>query len=98
MRVFGNVGKDGMIIDFGELKGIIKHHFDHKLFIPKEDAPAWREALEILALPDEIVVFDGPPTAENIAKKIYEVLKQYFPDCDFSFALYEGPNEGVWIG
>ena len=98
LKVFGNVGEDGMIIDFGELKAVIKHHFDHKLIVPKEDVEEWREALEKLDLPFEVVGINGPPTAENIAKEIHNMLKRYYPDCFISFALYEGVNEGVYVG
>lgn len=98
LKVFGNVGENGMIVDFGELKAVIKHHFDHKLIVPKEDEKKWRKALKDLNLPLDIVAIDGQPTVENIAKEIYKLLREYYPDCYFTFALYEGPNEGVYVG
>lgn len=77
----GNVDiKTGMVCDFGEFKWLQKivDEFDHTLVLQKADL-----LLEYLLIgiddnkipPLDIVIFDGPPTAENICKYIVRKIQ-----------------------
>lgn len=69
--------KDGMVIDFGDLKKAVRalaDDWDHAL-IYQEDS---LKAATIAALKDEnfrLIEVPFRPTAENMAKHFYEVLK-----------------------
>jgi 6-pyruvoyltetrahydropterin/6-carboxytetrahydropterin synthase len=62
----------GMVVDFTDIKNTLKKWvddtLDHRLLLAKDDplVPVLRERGEVL------VVMDENPTAENIAKLIYE--------------------------
>lgn len=62
----------GMVIDFDDIKTLVKswvdEQMDHKMLLSREDPllPVLQEKGE------PTFVFDGNPTAENIARKIYE--------------------------
>ncbi|OGP15812.1 MAG: 6-pyruvoyl tetrahydrobiopterin synthase [Deltaproteobacteria bacterium RIFCSPLOWO2_02_FULL_50_16] len=62
----------GMVIDFGEIKDIIKKwiddHLDHKMLLHRSDPllPAFQ------AQNEPVYIFDDNPTAENVARVIYE--------------------------
>lgn len=66
----------GMIIDFGDIKSIAKQwldtHLDHKLLLCDQDplVPLLHEAGE------PIYLMSANPTAEAIAKEIYDALSQ----------------------
>jgi 6-pyruvoyltetrahydropterin/6-carboxytetrahydropterin synthase len=63
----------GMVLDFGEIKGMLSRwiddNLDHRMILHRDD-PAVR-ILEQLGEP--MYLLDVNPTAENIAKLIYEV-------------------------
>ena len=70
----------GMVIDFSDIKrvvsGWIDHNLDHRMILHRDD-PA-RPALEKLGEPMHLI--DVNPTAENIARLIFEFAKsQDFP-------------------
>jgi len=88
----------GMVIDFSDIKRLVANwidqNLDHRMILHRED-PA-REALEKLGEPMFLVDFN--PTAENIARLIFENARQQglpisevrlweTPHC---FATYQG--------
>jgi 6-pyruvoyltetrahydropterin/6-carboxytetrahydropterin synthase len=90
----------GMVVDFGELKNIvgrwIDETLDHRMLLHKDDP-----VLPYLASQGEpIHVMDANPTAENIARLIYEYTEsQGFPvvevklwETDSCCACYTGPG------
>lgn len=76
-----NHPKDGMVLDFSELKNIVKKHivtkFDHALMVnsasPKEQIEDFKKHTESL------IVVDFQPTTENIVAYIAEILQQHLP-------------------
>ena len=90
----------GMVVDFTRIKRIvsawINDALDHKMILNKDDPalPALRQQGE------PVFVLDVNPTAENIAKVIYDyTAAQGFPvvevllwETDDSFATYRGPG------
>ena len=73
--------KDGMVIDFGDLKKIVKKKvvdcFDHSYMVPSRYS---KERIEHLKKTTErLIVVDFQPTAENIVVYIAEILQQHLP-------------------
>ena len=89
----------GMVRDFDEIKGAIQgwidDHLDHKMILHKDDPalPALRQ------LGEPLFLMDVNPTAESLAKLIFEVAQQLgFPvsavtlwETPRSFATYQSP-------
>jgi 6-pyruvoyltetrahydropterin/6-carboxytetrahydropterin synthase len=70
----------GMVMDFSEIKRVVSNwideNLDHRMILHRDD-PA-REALEHLGEP--LYLIDVNPTAENIAKLIFDYARsQGFP-------------------
>jgi len=93
-----NLDNLGMVCDFSQIKrvvgGWIDEHLDHKMLLHKNDP-----ALAFLKQQGEpLFVMDVNPTAENIAKLIYDfAVGQGFPvmqvqlwETDDSHATYRG--------
>lgn len=85
--------KDGMVMDFGDLKRIVKEHivsrFDHALMI-NHLVP--EDKVELLhQTTDRIILVNFQPTTENIATHIASILQQQLPAKVelFSIRLYE---------
>jgi 6-pyruvoyltetrahydropterin/6-carboxytetrahydropterin synthase len=85
--------KDGMIIDFSELKEIVKtnitERFDHALMVNRL-VP--RDQLELLEkTTSRLIIVGFQPTSENIATYIAGILQQHLPlnVSLFSIRLYE---------
>jgi 6-pyruvoyltetrahydropterin/6-carboxytetrahydropterin synthase len=90
----------GMVMDFSRIKrvvnGWIDDTLDHKMLLHKDDPllPLLRQHGE------PVFVLDVNPTAENIARLIYDfAVAQGFPvvevqlwETDHCFATYTGPN------
>jgi 6-pyruvoyltetrahydropterin/6-carboxytetrahydropterin synthase len=88
----------GMVLDFSEIKAEVKtwidEHLDHKMLVARED-PVLPHLAE---MGEPHYVFDGNPTAENIARVIYEfAASRGFPvtsvrlwETDTSCAEYSG--------
>lgn len=92
----------GMVIDFTQVKKVIgawiDDHLDHKMLLHRDDPviPALR------ALGEPFVLLDVNPTAENIAKLIYDhaageglpVTEVTLWETENSFATYRGTAAG----
>lgn len=85
--------KDGMVMDFADLKHLVKseivNRFDHSLMINKL-AP--EEEVELLRKTSErIILVDFQPTTENIVSYIAEILQEKLPPgvSLFSIRLFE---------
>ena len=81
----------GMVVDFSDIKNVVSNwidvNLDHRMILHRDD-PA-RKALEALGEP--LYLIDTNPTAENIAKLIYDVTaKAGFPIVES--LLWETPN------
>ena len=85
--------KDGMVLDFGDLKGIVKseivNRFDHSLMVNSNVPKSQKELLKKTS--ERIIEVDFQPTSENIAAYIAEILQQHLPEnvSLFSIRLYE---------
>jgi len=85
--------KDGMVLDFGDLKDMVKTHivsrFDHALMVnrlvPEEQMERLRKTTS------RLIVVGFQPTSENISAHIAEILQQHLPPgvSLFSIRLYE---------
>ena len=94
----GKLDERGMVIDFGDIKktigSFIDEELDHKILLCKDDPliPKLKE------LREPHFVMEENPTAENIAKLIFEsarklklpVVSVKLWETDTSFAVYEG--------
>jgi 6-pyruvoyltetrahydropterin/6-carboxytetrahydropterin synthase len=93
----------GMVVDFSRIKHAVSawidEHLDHKMLLHRDDPllPVLRQHGQ------PVFVMDHNPTAENIARLIYEVARaQGLPvaevhlwETDDCFATYAGPGEGL---
>ncbi len=74
--------KNGMVIDFGDLKRIVKHEivdkFDHSLVINSR-APH-EKLLELNEMYERHFVFDFQPTCENMVVYIVEKIQPLLPE------------------
>lgn len=92
------VGENGMICDFGDVKGMVRDivsEWDHALIVDEADAEEYREmkGIRLLTLP-------GPPTAEHMALIFgaqfrMEIEKRELPVELARIKLYETPTS--WI-
>lgn len=85
--------KDGMVMDFGDLKKLVKSQivsrFDHSLMVNKL-VP--EEQIELLRKTSErIILVDFQPTTENIVSYIAKILQEKLPSevSLFSIRLFE---------
>lgn len=74
--------KKGMVMDFGDLKKIVKKNiidrFDHALILSRKDTAA---ALENLGEAFSNIVFvDYQPTSENLLQDIAQNIKRLLPE------------------
>jgi 6-pyruvoyltetrahydropterin/6-carboxytetrahydropterin synthase len=85
--------KDGMVLDFGDLKNIVKSQvisrFDHALMvnrlIPEDQMELLKKTTE------RLIPVDFQPTSENIVTYIAQILQQHLPSgvSLFGIRLYE---------
>lgn len=88
----------GMVVDFGEIRRVLETwidaNWDHRMILERGDPMA-----RVLAERGEPVhELDVPPTAENLARRLYEVAKGAglpvrairFWETERSMALFEG--------
>jgi 6-pyruvoyltetrahydropterin/6-carboxytetrahydropterin synthase len=90
----------GMVVDFTQVKTLIGQwidaQLDHKMILHKDDPII----PELMRLGEPFVVIGENPTAENLAKMIYEhAVSQELPvvevtlwETENSFATYTGPE------
>jgi 6-pyruvoyltetrahydropterin/6-carboxytetrahydropterin synthase len=90
----------GMVMDFSQIKRVVSTwidtELDHRMLLHRDDPvlPALRQ------LGEPVVVLDVNPTAENIARLIYDYASaQGFPvvevklwETENCYATYTGPN------
>jgi len=86
-----NLDQRGMVLDFSDIKHVVSkwidENLDHRMILRRDD-PA-REALEKLGEP--MYLIDANPTAENIARLIFDYTKsQGFPIVEVH--LWETPR------
>lgn len=85
--------KDGMVLDFSELKNIVKtqivNRFDHALMVNRLVPEKQIELLK--QINERIFIVDFQPTSENIVVYISKILQQHLPVGVnlFSIRLYE---------
>ncbi len=85
--------KDGMVLDFGDLKKIVKTNivdrFDHALMVNSLFSNSQIEILKKTT--NRIIVVDYQPTSENIVTDIAKILQQLMPAgvTLFSIRLFE---------
>lgn len=85
--------KDGMVLDFSELKKIVNtyiiNRFDHALMVNSLFPESQVELLKQTT--DRIIIVDFQPTSENIVAYISTILQQHVPTgvSLFSIRLYE---------
>lgn len=75
----GNSPKDGMVVDFKELKSAVEKNiiekFDHALIL-KEGTPS---AAEIASRYDNVIMVDFQPTTENMICHFAGILQKTLP-------------------
>jgi 6-pyruvoyltetrahydropterin/6-carboxytetrahydropterin synthase len=86
-----SLDRRGMVLDFGDIKTVVSHwideHLDHQMVLRRDDP-----AVPLLAqLGEPMYLLDDNPTAENLARLIYEVTAaQGFPVVEVQ--LWETPR------
>jgi 6-pyruvoyltetrahydropterin/6-carboxytetrahydropterin synthase len=84
---------DGMIMDFSDLKAIVKEHIisrlDHSLMVNCHVPLEQREML--VKISENLLIVDFQPTTENIAAYIAGIVQEHLPQdvCLYSVRLYE---------
>ena len=85
--------KDGMVIDFGELKNLVKINvvnvFDHALMVNQLVPEEQKELLKKVT--SRVIVVGFQPTSENLVLYIASILQPLLPSgvTLFSIRLYE---------
>ncbi len=88
-----NSVKTGMVIDFGDLKKIVKTHivdvFDHAVILNKK-AP-YKNFINVPEMFERFITTDYQPTCENMVIHFSDIIKKYLPEnvSLFSVRLYE---------
>ena len=77
ITIEGEVGDDGMVIDFGILKNkvnsILDSYFDHKTVLKRSDK--LNEAIKSVVPKESLYIVDYNPTVENMIVDICEKIK-----------------------
>lgn len=94
----GMLDARGMVVDFARIKQVLNEwidaHWDHRMILQEGDP-----LIEVLRAQNEPVhVMDGPPTAENLAARLFVVAADAglpvaairFWETDSSLAVYTG--------
>lgn len=87
----GALDHRGMVLDFSDIKRVVSrwidHHLDHRMLLHRDDPVV--PLLEQLGEP--MYLMDSNPTAENIARLIYDFTHNHgFPVSEVR--LWETPN------
>lgn len=82
--------KNGMVIDFGDLKKIIKNEivdiFDHSVVFNK-NSPHFQIAQELKEQGHSVILVDYQPTSENLVIDFAERIKKRLPENISLFSL-----------
>jgi 6-pyruvoyltetrahydropterin/6-carboxytetrahydropterin synthase len=96
---------DGMVVDFGDVKDLVKRwlgHWDHRTMLAESDplCAVWDESKPVTesgvcagdVCDEHFGIFRVPfiPTAENIALEVYRILSQHLNIT--RVRIYETPN------
>jgi len=87
---------NGMVMDFGDLKAIVSNYlkkYDHALMINEDDVEGIEKLKEVIPYL-KVVTVPHEPTAENMAREIYEYVdsevKKYAGEMSMDFVtVYE---------
>ena len=97
-----NDSKLGMVIDFGDLKKIVKENivdvFDHAVILNNK-AP-YQEFIKVPEMFERFITTDYQPTCENMVSDFAEIIKKHLPKGVelFSIRLYETETSyGEWF-
>jgi 6-pyruvoyltetrahydropterin/6-carboxytetrahydropterin synthase len=88
--------KNGMVIDFGDLKWIVKKFivnvFDHAVILSKK-AP-YQDFIKVPEMFDRFITTDYQPTCENMVSHFAKIVSEQLPKNVklFSIRLYETEN------
>ena len=73
--------KKGMVMDFKDLKAIVKTHivdrFDHALVINNETDPSMIDSMKKHM--EKLIVVDYQPTSENLVADFASIIKSHLP-------------------
>jgi 6-pyruvoyltetrahydropterin/6-carboxytetrahydropterin synthase len=110
-ELFGEIGNDGMIVDFGDAKDAIKSvlkNFDHKFIICSKYAKVKDGRCHIsfdgpnghieLDLPEQqVILLDVEATSENIASEVARQILNKMPNKVKAVKafFFEGANKGA---
>lgn len=93
LTIIGEYARHGMLVDFSELKGILKKvldRFDHRLIVDRRHAEVVSEAVIVCASrpsgetmrlilpPSDVVLLDAEATIENITDAVMQDLRREF--------------------
>lgn len=94
VRLEGNLGKDGILVDFGALKEKIHGLLDHKTILYEKDP-----LVELLRTAGQkIVALDRNPSAENIALLCASIILHSFQNVDAAeVEVFETPNQSGFV-
>jgi 6-pyruvoyltetrahydropterin/6-carboxytetrahydropterin synthase len=94
----GPLDRLGMVVDFAEIRRVLEEwidaHWDHRMILERGDPMA----AVLTERGEPVHELDAPPTAENLARRLYDVAKAAglpvaairFWETERSMALYEG--------
>jgi 6-pyruvoyltetrahydropterin/6-carboxytetrahydropterin synthase len=95
--------KDGMVMDFGQIKDLVKtqivSRLDHALMVNSLISKKHQELLK--QTNERFIIVDFQPTSENMVVYIAEILQQHLPSGVnlFSVRLYETATSfAEWFG
>jgi 6-pyruvoyltetrahydropterin/6-carboxytetrahydropterin synthase len=94
--------KDGMVMDFHELKMLVKQHvtskFDHALLVNSQTSE--EQVTELKKITGRLMLVEFQPTTENMLCFIADMLRDHLPSnvSLFSLRLYEtGSSYAEWF-
>ena len=104
VSITGDIQSDGMILDFRDIKSIIKE-YDHKTLISTYDVlePAsngdcrfmFEENDHQISMQNIMIVEGTAPTCELLAKNIQSKLQKLAPQNEVTVRIYESENSYI---
>jgi 6-pyruvoyltetrahydropterin/6-carboxytetrahydropterin synthase len=77
-----NSPKKGMVMDFRDLKAIVKDHivmrFDHALVLSNKTDPDLIESIKKHM--EKLIIVDYQPTSENLVTDFASIIRSYLPE------------------